>query len=571
MSNEIVDSDIVSVIDEYEAANDFKETQQITGLVAAASIILIVLDVLLFPMSSSVSELVWITLASIGGFTLLYFLIPPIYMIKSLSFLPDLILITGFSIIMISLGERGGSLILLVTALSAISAYTKSNWLYIMTLFEAFTALTLFFILNVEFVKDMTITSIVFQILGVFALVSILRIFSRETILMRNSQKRLVRATRQLEDQRNEIMTLINSLSYGLISVDIDRKIAIANKAAYSMLGFGSEDEGLIGKVLNDVMSVSSDEARISLADESLRIGKQMSYDDLKLVSPNGVYRISANTNPIMSNDKHQIGAIIMFQDVTAEKSLEEQRAEFNSIASHELRTPLAIIEGFTFNLLFDKKLKYDKKTKEYISQIDKSVKNLIRLTNDILTVTKADNDQIKIDFASTDMKKLIKESADELKEKAESKSLKINLMIAEDLPEVLTDAIKVKEVLMNLIENAIKFTEKGSVSIEASENEKGIVTVKVVDTGEGISENDQTRIFNRFFRVNDFRTQKAGGTGLGLYISRTFITALGGKIGVESKKGKGSTFWFSIPVSINKKSVKEKSEEQLENFIQSI
>ncbi len=571
MATENSDSEIVPVVSEYEAANDFKEIQQITGLVAAASLMFIVMDIMLFPKGIANLDIIWTTLAALGGFTLIYFLIPAIYSIKSLSFLPDLVLISGFTTIMICLGDRGGPITLLILAISALSAYTKSNWLYIMTVFEAFTALTMFYILNTEYTKSLTITSAIFQIIGVFALISILRIFSKEIIVMRNSQKRLVRATHQLEDQKNEIMTLINSLTYGLISVDIDRKIAIANKAAYSMLGFGSEEGGLVGKVLNDVMSVSSDEARLSLVDESLRIGKQMSYEDLKLVSPNGVYRISANTNPILSKDKHQIGAIIMFRDVTAEKSLEEQRAEFNSIASHELRTPLAIVEGFTFNLLFDKKLKYDKKTKEYISQIDKSVKNLIRLTNDILTVTKADNDQIKIAFGNTDLKKLIKECAEELKEKAESKKLKINLLISEDLPEVLTDDGKIKEVLLNLIENAIKFTEKGSVGVEASENEKGIVTIKVIDTGEGISENDQARIFNRFYRVNDFRTQKAGGTGLGLYISRTFITALGGKIGVESKKGKGSAFWFSIPVSMNKKTVKEKSEEQLENFIQSI
>ncbi|MDD3035378.1 MAG: ATP-binding protein [Candidatus Saccharimonadaceae bacterium] len=571
MSTEYSDSEIAPIIDDYENANDFKETQQITGLIAAASIMFVALDVLLFPVSANISQIVWTTLAALGGFTLLYFLIPPIYMIRGLSFLPDLILISGFAIIMTIMGERGGLFILLIIAFSSISAYTKSNWLYIMTIFEAFTALIMFFILNTEYSENLTIASIIFQIIGVFALISILRIFSREIILMRNSQKRLVRAARELENQKNEILTLINSLSDGLISVDIDRKIAIANRAAYSMLGFSQEDEGLVGKVLNDVMSVSSDEARLSLADESLRVGKQMSYDDLKLISPNGVYRVSVNTNPIYSKDKSQIGAIIMFRDVTAEKSLEEQRAEFNSIASHELRTPLAIIEGFTFNLMFDKKLKYDSKTKNYISQIDKAVKSLIKLTNDILTVTKVDNDQIKLDFSNTDMKNLVKGCVDDFKEKADAKHLKLNLLVTDDLPEILTDGSIVKEVLSNMIENAIKYTEKGSVSVEASENEKGIVTVKVVDSGIGINENDLDRIFNRFYRIADFRTQKVGGTGLGLYICRNFITALGGKIGAESKKGKGSTFWFSIPVSINKKTVKEKSEEQLDSFIQSI
>lgn len=571
MDDNTVDSEIAPVVNEYEAANDFRETQQITGLVAIASIVFVVFDLVLFGVESNVSNLVWTTLAILGGFSFIYFLIPAIYMIKWLSFLPDIILIGGFTIIMISLGERGGSLPLLVLIISAISAYTKSNWLYLMTLSESFVALLLFFVLNSSYTNTMTTTNVIFQIIGVLSLVAILRIFSREIITMRGSQKLLVKAARSLEGQKNEILTLINSLSYGLISVDIDRKIAIANQASYSMLGFSSGDDGLVGKVLSDVMSVSSYETRISLADESLRVGKPMSYEDLKLVSPNGVYRISVNTNPIFSKDKHQIGAIIMFRDITAEKSLEEQRAEFNSIASHELRTPLAIVEGFTFNLLFDKKLKYDKKTKEYISQIDKSVKNLIRLTNDILTVTKVDTNQIKLEFSNVDMKKLVKDCVESTKEKAENKKIKLNMLITNDLPEVMTDGSRIKEVLTNLIENAIKFTEKGSVSVEASENEKGIVTIRVIDTGVGISDNEKERIFNRFYRVSDFRTQKAGGTGLGLYISRTFITALGGKIGVDSKKGEGSTFWFSIPVTKEKKKEKQQSEEQLDNFFESI
>jgi len=542
------------MVDEAEITNDYRITQHITGTIVAGGLIFTVIDIFLTSIEPSLSSIIWQSLAAMFIFTLFFYLIPSIYMKKGLAFLPDIIYSSGFLVLMVNLGNNKGQVIItLLILLVAIGAFTKPNWLFVLSVFETLTAIILFYAITASNNQNMSFTSILFQILGIVALFSVLRTFAQETINLRGERKNLTVVAHQLESQRNEILTLINNLSQGLVSVDKNQKITIANAAAASMLG--SKDGGidLLDKVLNDVMPVSSNESRVLLTEEVFESGKQTSYEDLKLVTPGGMYRISASTTPIIDRTGHQSGAIVSFRDITAEKSLEEQRAEFNSIASHELRTPLAVIEGFTYSLLSDKRLEYDAKTKDYISQIDKAVSSLIKLTNDILTVTKSDNDQIEVLFEKVDIKKIIKDAADNLRLRAKEKKLDFNLNIDKDLPMVLTDEGKFKEVMLNLIENAVKFTEQGSITVEANENKKGIVIVKVIDTGEGIKEADQKRIFNRFYRVNDFRTQKVGGTGLGLYISRTFIMAMGGEIGIESERGTGSTFCFKIPVTIKK------------------
>jgi PAS domain S-box-containing protein len=563
---------IMPVVDEVGITNDYKTTQQITGILAAGGIVFTAIDALLSSIQPNLSNIVWMTLAVMGAFTLLFYLMPPIYMKKGLAFLPDMVYSSGFLVLMVSLGVgKGEVIIILLLLFITIGAFTKPNWQFILSVFETLTVIILFYSITAGIDRSMTFTSILFQILGIIAMISILRIFAQETITLRSERKNLAEVAHQLENQKNEILTLINNLSDGLVSVDKNQKVTIANTAAVKMLSEKNDADEILGKVLSDIMPVASNEARIFLAEEVLASGKETSYEDLKLVTPGGMFRITANTTPIIDESGHQLGAIVSFSDITAEKSLDEQRAEFNSIASHELRTPLTVIEGFTYNLLADKRLKYDSKTKDYLEQIDKAVNSLTKLTNDILTVTKSDNNQIKVVFEKIDIKKIITDAAEDLKEKAKAKKLEFNLNIDPDLPIVLTDEGKLKEIMLNLVENAIKFTEQGSVTVNASENKKGIVLVEVVDTGEGIKEADKARIFNRFYRVNDFRTQKVGGTGLGLYISRTFVTAMGGEIGVKSEKGKGSTFWFTIPVSVKKEVIKEKSEEQLEDFIQGI
>lgn len=565
------ESEKKSGIDAFDTATNYKKIQQVTGVIAFGGIAFLGIDTLFTNLDPANKSIVWVVLSSLLLFTIIYFSIPFFYMKKALSFIPDIVYNAGFFLVMLNFGYRGERLIVLLLIFLSISIFTKPTWLFILSLFETLTAIILFYFTVPGITDSSTITAIFFYIVGIIALISILKAFARETVFLRNNQEHLVKMANEFEIQKNEILNLIDNIPNGLISVDKNQKISIVNRTAAAFFYEENEINKLFGKNINEVMPVVSNDAQVLLVDEVLKTGKQLSFNDLKLVTPKGMFRISASATPIFDKSNSQLGAIVTFKDITAEKSLDEQRAEFNSIASHELRTPLAVIEGFTFNLLMNKKLKYDSTTKGYIVQIDNAVKSLIRLTNDILTVTKADNNQIKVALEKTDIKKIIKEVAQDLTPRAKNKKLKITTEIDSKLPEVLTDQAKFREVMINLTENAIKFTDKGSITIFANESQKGIVKIKVIDTGEGISEADQKRLFNRFYRVNDFRTQKAGGTGLGLYISRTFVTALGGKIGVESKKGEGSTFWFTIPVTLQKKTKRKESEKQLDSFIENL
>jgi signal transduction histidine kinase len=243
-------------------------------------------------------------------------------------------------------------------------------------------------------------------------------------------------------------------------------------------------------------------------------------------------------------------GAIIFFRDITNEKKMDEQKAEFNAIASHELRNPLTVIEGYLYYLLDPgSKLKYDKSTREYLEKAHSASQDLIHLVSDILTAVKAEDGELKVTLAKTNLKELAKKALKDEQKNAKEKGLKLELVEAsKKLPEIFTDKVKVREVLGNLLENAIKFTEKGTIRIELGKLENEVI-ISVTDSGVGIAEKDQKMVFQKFFRSENWKTRKTGGTGLGLYIAKSLTERLGGRIGVQSTPGKGSRFYFTLPI----------------------
>jgi two-component system phosphate regulon sensor histidine kinase PhoR len=363
---------------------------------------------------------------------------------------------------------------------------------------------------------------------------------------------------------------LINNLSEGFIAVDKDKAITFINKAAMKYLGIVGSQKRLINKNVDDILNVAGVEGKISIVEKALTKKETELRDDLKLVRADRTIRVHTNTAPIIGQDRNLIGALILFRDITSQKELEEQRAEFNAIASHELRTPLTVIEGLLYYIMTDKKLKYDKKTEEYIKKTYASAESLLQLSNDILTVIKADENQIKLALEEVNPDKIINEVIEELKGKAKEKNITLATNIPKNVPKIISDKQKIKEVLINLIENAIKFTDRGKVIIGLEEVKDKELIVSITDTGLGIKKEEQSLIFHKFYRAEDWQTRKTGGTGLGLFIAKTFVDRLGGTISVESEAGKGSTFRFSLPLEI-KKVKRKQSEEQLNDFIKSI
>ncbi|VAW71164.1 BarA sensory histidine kinase (= VarS = GacS) [hydrothermal vent metagenome] len=224
-------------------------------------------------------------------------------------------------------------------------------------------------------------------------------------------------------------------------------------------------------------------------------------------------------------------------------------KSEFLANMSHEIRTPMNGILG-TLQLLRGSKL--DTEQSEYVSIAYNSGEALLCILNDILDFSKIEAGKLELEFIPFDLKNLIKELSVLLKQKADEKAVQLKLDLDADLPSIIKgDSVRIRQILMNLMTNAIKFTEKGAVTIKIrllEKTEKSIrLRMEVNDTGIGIPEMAQKKLFNSFTQADGTTTRKYGGTGLGLTIVRQLVTMMRGRLGIDSKEGEGSSFWVEI------------------------
>ncbi len=227
-------------------------------------------------------------------------------------------------------------------------------------------------------------------------------------------------------------------------------------------------------------------------------------------------------------------------------KELDAQKDKFISVAAHELKTPLAAIQGFA-KVLLDKKVSKDIKTK-YLNIITNESKRLSDLVTDILDLSRIDLGTVKFDFRKVNPSPSINEVIEVIKTPIREKGLKFEYDVPKRLPKVMIDTDKFKQVVMNLLSNAMKYTLKGKVVFKAFVDD-GSLHISVADSGIGMSKEQMKKLFTRFYRVETEVTRKISGTGLGLAISKEYVNAMESKIWAESKAGKGSTFHVTIPI----------------------
>lgn len=230
-------------------------------------------------------------------------------------------------------------------------------------------------------------------------------------------------------------------------------------------------------------------------------------------------------------------------------KKLDEVKSNFLNITSHELRTPMSSIKGYVQMILKEILGKINDEQKDALNVILRNTNRLDNLIRDILDVSRLESGTLKFIIEKTDINKLINETIETMQSDANRKEILIVSEIINNLPELMIDKERIKQVLINLINNAIKYSsEKTKIIVKANRDEKNI-TFEVKDTGRGIPKNKQDKIFNTFYQVDSGMDRKFGGAGLGLAISRGIVLAHGGKIWVESEINKGTTFKFSIPI----------------------
>jgi signal transduction histidine kinase len=229
-------------------------------------------------------------------------------------------------------------------------------------------------------------------------------------------------------------------------------------------------------------------------------------------------------------------------------EAVSRHKSQFLANMSHELRTPLNAILGYTELMLDGIYGDPPGKMLEVLARVEANGKHLLGLINDVLDLTKIEAGQLSLALGDFSLADIVQTVFTALAPLAAEKSLALKVNLPADLPVGHGDERRLTQVLLNLVGNAIKFTENGEVSIKAAES-NGTFEVTVSDTGPGIAPSDQLRIFNEFQQVDDSSTRKKGGTGLGLSISRRIVQMHGGHIGVRSEPSKGSTFFFTVPI----------------------
>lgn len=363
----------------------------------------------------------------------------------------------------------------------------------------------------------------------------------------------------QLSEEQVKAQVLLSSMADGVFAVDKERKITLFNRAAEEMTGWTQDyAQGILYKNVLDFKN----EAGKSIFDsddpflEVWNTGKTCTKT-AKLITKNKKnIVVSMSVAPIRDTKNQITGGIATFRDITHEAEIERQRNEFVSTASHEMRTPVAAIEGYLALALNPKVSQLDPEVLPYIRKAHESALNLGQLFKNLLSVTKLEEGKLDYELKVFDIVQLAKKAVDDMQMMAEEKGLTLEYSDTPDARsskalsrslKVEADPSKVLEVFYNLIENAIKFTRQGGITVSVT-GDREKVTVQVADTGKGIAEEDIPHLFEKFYRIVDHERQEMGGTGLGLYITRGIVELFNGRIWVESVLGKGSKFNFSLP-----------------------
>jgi len=368
--------------------------------------------------------------------------------------------------------------------------------------------------------------------------------------------KKNLRLSAQIEGLSSQSETIIKAIGDGVVSIDGRGIISMMNPAAENLSGWTYDDASRLNyKSIFQLLDNSSqpiNESKDPIA-KALNNNEQILDDDLALQTKNNKkIMVSLHISPI---GQPGAGVIVVFRDITKAKAEETEQAEFISTASHEMRTPVAAIEGYIGLALNPETATLDERARSYVNKAHESLQHLGRLFKDLLDVSKIDDNRINYIPKVTNIMNLVEDIVDGLKAKANEKKLELIFLPKPDnsgrfvvpVYYVNLDPDIIREVVGNLIENAIKYSAAGNIEVNVVASDEK-VKISVKDSGIGISEEDIPHLFQKFYRVNNSETNQIGGTGLGLYLSKKLTERLGGQITVASQYHKGSVFTIELP-----------------------
>jgi PAS domain S-box-containing protein len=365
---------------------------------------------------------------------------------------------------------------------------------------------------------------------------------------LEESRKALLNILEDVEEARNlaleekeKTLAIINNLSDGLLVFDRENRISLINPQAENF--FNIKSNQAVGMLLSDLIEIPTIKPLINFLGKEFRTV----FREELIVNENLILEVS--TVPII-REREKTGTLIILHDVTREKIVERLKTEFVSLSAHQLRTPLSAIK-WSLKMLLDGDLgEITEEQKNFIQKTYEANEKMIELINDLLDVTRIEEGRYLYKIELVEIDEVIKNIIDSLREVAKGKGVELKFeKTKEKLPKIKLDKEKIGLAIQNLIENAIHYNLPGGKVTVSLKRVKKEVEISVSDTGIGIPKDQQKRIFSKFFRGSNAIKMETSGTGLGLYITKNIIEAHGGEIWFESEEGKGTTFYFTLPI----------------------
>jgi len=350
----------------------------------------------------------------------------------------------------------------------------------------------------------------------------------------------------EISKEKDYLQTILKGMMEGVLVVDGRGRILMVNDALRGLLSLSSD---VSDKMPLEIIRNAELEGAIRKAiedGENIALELDLNESGEKVIEVN-VVSILPSGRQIDEDSEGIRGAIAVFHDITRLKQLEKIRQDFVANVSHELRTPLTTIKGYAETLL-EGALKEDQAF-QFVQVIKRHTDRLTKIVEDLLMLSRIETREFQLKWEDVSVRDFIDDIIDFVRDPAERKKISLSRNEVPSSLRVKGDRSYLEQILMNLLDNAIKYTpEAGRVIVSAVEKDSKDIQFSVQDNGIGIPKEDLSRIFERFYRVDKGRSKELGGTGLGLSIVKHLVQAHGGKVWVESQMGKGSTFCFTLP-----------------------
>ncbi len=348
---------------------------------------------------------------------------------------------------------------------------------------------------------------------------------------------------REQELRREE--AILESMAEGILVLSDKREFILLNRAAEELLGV--KRELLMRRLLPDLQQMPAIRDKIPFDLFNGEIQEEATFEL-------GERRIRSHASPVVMPDGQEIGVVAILQDITRESMAEEAKREFIASISHELRTPLTAIKGYTEVMLAGMAGKMSPAFTQFLSVIRENTTRMASLTDNIISVAEIERGHIGLNYQTVDVKQVVESVVKRYRERLNERELKLTLDYPDDLPEIEVDPHRLRLILDNLLSNAIKFTyPKGEVrigarSIQGPMGKPTYLSLWISDTGVGIPIEEQSKIWERFYRADNPLSLEAGGLGIGLTITKALVEAHQGRVWVDSTVDHGSTFTVLLP-----------------------